>query len=140
MQEESGPPMPPPVGSNWELFLQEQLAHGPAELDLNMVRPGDRLVVGTKNTRYEFEWRDDGTVHLSTDRADRPWGMVTIVGCAFRQSGVVARGVIFRGGKLEFLSTEGKVCHRTTVINTVALVRGEGRSSSVAPVQSNVNR
>lgn len=122
------------------MFLQEQLAHGPAELDLNMVRPGDRLVLGTKNTRYEFEWRDDGTVHMSTDRADRPWGMVTLVGCAFRQSGVVARGVVFRGGKLEYLSTAAQVRHRTTTINSVALVRDDGRPHSLAPVQSNATR
>jgi hypothetical protein len=129
--------MPPPVGNTWEMFLQEQLAHGPAELDLKMVRPGDRLVIGTKNTRYEFEWHDDGTVQLTTDRADRPWGIVTIAGCAFRESGVVARGVVFRGGKLEYLSSEGKVSHRTTVINSLTLIRPDGRGNSIAPFQSN---
>jgi hypothetical protein len=132
--------MPPPVGATWEMFIEEQMAHGPAELDLNMIRPGDRLMLGTKNTRYTFEWRDDGTVHMSTDRTDRPWGMVTLVGCAFRQSGVVARGVVFRGGRLEYLSTAEQVRHRTTTINSVALVHSDGRLHTHAPFQSNAAR
>jgi len=132
--------MPPPMGTTWEMFLKEQVAHGPAEVDLKTIRPGDRLIVGTKNTRYEFEWREDGTVLLSTDRSDRPWGAVTVVGCAFRQSGIVAPGVAFRGGKLEFLSTEGQVRHRTTAINSLSVVRGEGRTHSLSPIQSDSAR
>jgi hypothetical protein len=123
MQDESGPPMPPPVGNNWEMFLEEQMAAGSSEVDLKTLVAGDRLVVGTKNTRYEFEWREDGAAQLSTDRADRPWGVVTIAGCAFRRSGVLAPGVLFRGGKLEYVSTNGQVRHRTTVISSLTLVR-----------------
>ena len=136
MQEESGPPMPPPVGSNWEMFLAEQLAHGPAEVDLRTLQPGDRLVVGTKNTSYEFEWREDGSVHLSTDRADRPWGVVTVAGCVFRRSGVFAPGVVFHGGKLEFISTKGQVRHRTTLICSLTLARGNRQGIEPGAAQS----
>jgi hypothetical protein len=122
------------------MFLEEQLAHGPADIDLKTLQPGDRLVVGTKNTRYEFEWRENGTALLSTDRTDRPWGSVTVVGCAFRQTGIVAPGVVFRGGKLEFLSTEGQVRHRTTTINSLILIRRESRPASLAPIQSDATQ
>jgi len=115
--------MPPPVGANWEMFLAEQVAQGPAEIDLGRALPGDRLIVATKNTRYEFEWHDDGTVHLSTNRADRPWGPVKLLGCVFRRSGVLAPGVVFSGGKVEFMSSTGQVRHRTTLITSVSLVR-----------------
>jgi hypothetical protein len=123
MQEESGPPMPPPSGTNWDVFLEGKHAEGPAEMDLKTLQPGDRLLVGTKNTRYEFEWREEGNARLSTDRVDRPWGLVTVAGCVFPGSGVLAPGVVFRGGKLEFVSTNGQVRHRTTVINLLTLVR-----------------
>jgi hypothetical protein len=128
--------MPPPVGTNWEMFLDEQLAHGPSELELKALRAGDRLIVGTKNTRYEFEWQDDGSAQLSTDRADRPWGQVTVLGCAFRRSGVLAPGVIFAGGKVEFVSTKGQVRHRTTPITSLTLVRGSREPRATAPAHS----
>lgn len=115
--------MPPPVGSNWELFIAEQILHGPDEIDLKIRQPGDQLKVMTKNTRYEFDWLEDGGVLLQTDRSDRPWGLVTLTGCAFRRSGIVVPGVAFRGGKLQFLSLQGQVCHGTTIITSLVLVR-----------------
>ena len=121
--------MPPPVGSTWEMFIAEQVRHGPGEVELKTVQPGDQLEVVTKNTRYEFEWRDDGSIILRTDRTDRPWGPVTLVGSAFPQSGIVAPGVVFRGGKLEYVTMDGKVRHRTTVITALTLVRREDRVS-----------
>ncbi|HVU17805.1 MAG TPA: hypothetical protein VHD32_12835 [Candidatus Didemnitutus sp.] len=111
--------MPPALGGNWEMFAEEHLAHGPSEIDLRRMLPGDRIQVATRNTRYTLEWRDDGSVLLSSDRSDRPWGPVTILGCVFRRSKALARGVLFCGGSMEYDSTEGKVRHRTTPITAL---------------------
>ena len=121
--------MPPPVGSNWEMFEQNQVLHGPDEVDLTTLEPGDRLEVITKHTRYVFEWLEGGGVFLHTNRADRPSGLVTETGCAFRRSGIVVPNVVFRGGKLDFSSLDGKVHHRTTIIASHTLVRQSDASA-----------
>jgi hypothetical protein len=113
--------MPPPVGRNWEIFLEEQVRHGQDELDLRTLRPGDQLVIVTKNTRYEFDWLEGGVL-LRSNRSDRPWGLVSVTGCLFRRSGVLAPGVVFRGGKLQFLTMDGQVKHQTTVISEYKLI------------------
>ena len=123
MQEHSGPPMPPPVGRTWEMFGEEQVLHGPDELAFGLLQPGDQLVVVTTNTRYEFDWLEGGGVLLKTDRTDRPFGQVTLTGCAFRRSGAVAPGVVFRGGRLIFLSMNGQLQHKTALITSVTLSR-----------------
>ena len=128
--------MPPPVGSNWEIFLEEQVLHGPGEVDLKTMQPGDRLDVVTKNTRYEFEWGEDGCAMLRTDRADRPWGLVMVTGCVFRRSGIAVPKVVFGGGMLEFVSMNGQVRHRTTGIVSLTLVRRENRTDLRDPIQT----
>ena len=120
--------MPPPVGSNWEMFMENQVLHGPDEVDLTTLEPGDRLEVITKHTRYVFEWLEGGGVFLHTNRADRPSGLVTQTGCAFRRSGIVVPNVVFRGGKLDFSSMDGKVHHRTTIIASHTVVRRDEAS------------
>lgn len=117
--------MPPPLGDNWEMFSDEHLVHGPSEIDLRQILPGDRILVATRNTRYTLEWREDGTVLLSSDRPDRPWGPVNIVGCVFRKSKALARGVLFCGGAMEYDSTAGKVRHRTTPITALTHEKAE---------------
>jgi hypothetical protein len=133
MPNESGPPMPLPVGGNWDLSGKKQVRHVPGEVDLRNLQPGDRLEVVTKNTRYEFVWREDDQALLRTDRTDRPWGLVTLTGCAFAGSGIVAPKVVFRGGKLEFISTDGQVRHQTTTIVSLTLHRGEHRDEPRRP-------
>jgi hypothetical protein len=115
--------MPPPPGRNWEMFVESHVLHGPEEADLKTLGAGDRLTVVTKNTRYEFEWLEGGGVLLQTDRSDRPWGQVSLTGCLFRRSGILAPGVVFKGGKLQFLTMEGQVKHETTAITSFTLVR-----------------
>ncbi len=115
--------MPPPIGNTWEMFMENQVRHGPEEIDLSTLEPGDRLVVITKHTRYEFEWLEGGGVLLSSNRADRPSGLVTQAGCVFRRSGIVVPNVVFRGGKLDFFTMDGKVHHRTTIITSHTLHR-----------------
>jgi hypothetical protein len=125
MQEESGPPMPPPAGSDWEKFLRERRAHDVAEVDLTTLAPGDRLVVDTRNTRYELQWGDGDTVVLSTNRADRAGGNVRVQGCAFGRSSTIKPGVLFCGGNLEYVSADGRTRNRTTSIRALALLRRE---------------
>ena len=122
--------MPPPIGNTWEMFMENQVLHGPEEIDLSTLESGDRLEVITKHTRYIFEWLEGGSVLLSTDRTDRPSGLVTQTGCVFRKSGIVVPNVIFRGGKLDFSTMDGKVHHRTTVIVSHRL-----RRAAVSAVQ-----
>jgi hypothetical protein len=107
------------------MFPEETVSHGPSEIDLRTLRPGDRILVATKNTNYTLEWRGDGSVLLSSDRSDRPWGPVAVIGCIFRRSGALARGVLFCGGKMEYDSTDGKVRHRTTAITALTCERAE---------------
>jgi len=125
--------MLPPAGRNWETLVDKRRLHAPDEMDLKTLGPGDRLVVATRNTRYEFEWLEGGSVLLRTDRADRPWGQVSLTGCVFRRSGILAPGVVFKGGKLQFLSMEGQVKHQTTVISSFTVVRGSAKPDTEEP-------
>ena len=123
MQDESGPPLPPPNGSDWEKFLKERNAHDLPEVNLATLNPGDRLVVETRNTRYELLWGEDDAVLLSSNRPDRPGGQVRVQGCAFGRSSTIKPGVLFCGGNLEYVSGEGRTRNRTTTIRALALVR-----------------
>ncbi len=119
---ESGPPMPPPVGSEWDKFLSEHGASDTPAVDLSRLKVGDRLAVDTKNTRYELVWLADGSVYLSTNRADRPSGQVQVLGCAMGRVGPVKPGVLFCGGNLEYLSAESDLRFRTTTIRALAML------------------
>lgn len=120
--------MLPPIGGNWEMIVDKRLLHAPDEVDLKTLGPGDRLIVATRNTRYEFEWLEGGSVLLRTDRTDRPWGQVSLTGCLFRRSGILAPDVVFKGGKLQFLSMDGQVKHQTTVISSFTVIRQTEKS------------
>lgn len=132
--------MPPPVGDTWEMFMENQVLHGPDEVDLTTLVTGDRLTVITKHTRYEFEWLEGGAVYLQTNRTDRPSGLVTETGCAFHRSGIVVPNVVFRGGKLDFCSMGGKVHHRTTIIASHTLVRRSDACAAGEPAFANTGR
>jgi hypothetical protein len=132
--------MPPPSGRNWETFIEEHVLRGPDEVDIKTLQPGDKLVVMTKNTRYEFDWAEGGGILLRTDRPDRPWGPVTITGCALRRSGILNEGVIFRGGKIQFSSGDNLAKHQTTVIVSMALFREGKRCSLRKPEMSGTDQ
>lgn len=119
---ESGPPHAAPDGGDWEKFLSERQAQGSPAVDLKSLRAGERVVVETKNTRYEFLCRDDGTAELSTNRADRAPGLVVLQGCAFGRVGPVKEGVLFCGGNLEYHSIDGQLRFRTTTIKALAMI------------------
>lgn len=111
------------AGSEWESFLRAHSALGLPEINLNTLRPGDRLMVETLQTRYGFEWRDNGAVELTTNRSDRPRGAVRIQGCTFGQSSSIKPGQLFCGGNLEYVSDNGRMVHRTTAIRSLVLLR-----------------
>ncbi len=124
-------------GWDWEAFLRQHRALGLPEVDLADLRPGDRLVVETLHTRYGFEWKDDGTVVLVTNRGDRPSGVVRIHGCTFGRSTTIKPDSLFCGGNLEYLSDHGKMRHTTTAIRSLVLLRrsgGGGRKTAGGPV------
>lgn len=113
-------------GWDWEGFLRHHSALGLPEVDLASLGKGDRLIVETLHTRYGFEWQADGTVTLTTNRADRPNGAVRIQGCTFGQSSTIKPGALFCGGNLEYLSQGGKMRHTTTAIRSLVLLRRSG--------------
>lgn len=113
-------------GWDWEAFLRQHRALGLPEVDLTDLRAGDRLVVETLHTRYGFEWKDDGTVVLATNRTDRPSGAVSIHGCTFGRSTTIKPNALFCGGNLEFLSGGGAMRHTTTAIRSLVLLRKSG--------------
>lgn len=123
MQEESGPPIPPPEGGDWQRFLKDKNAQGLPEVELATLNPGDRLVVETRNTRYELLWLDCDVVNLTTNRADRRSGKVRVQGCAFGRSSTIKPGVLFCGGNLEYVSHDGQTRNRTTTIRGLAILR-----------------
>jgi hypothetical protein len=127
--QESGPPMPPPAGSDWDKFLLERGASSTPAIDLAMLKAGDRLAVDTKNTRYELVWLADGSVYLSTNRTDRPSGQVQVIGCAMGRVGPVKPGVLFCGGNLEYLSADSELRFRTTTIRALAMLGSSAQSA-----------
>jgi hypothetical protein len=126
---ESGPPHAAPDGGDWEKFLAERQAQGAPAIDLKTLRAGDRVVVETKNTRYELLWRDDGTAELSTNRPDRAPGLVAVQGCGFGRVGPVKAGVLFCGGSLEYHSLDGNLRFRTTTVKALAMIARPAQSA-----------
>lgn len=112
-----------PAGSDWEGFLRAHSALGLPEINLTELKPGDRLVVETLHTRYGFEWQEGGSIRLTTNRSDRPHGVVRIQGCTFGKSSSIKPGMLFCGGNLEYVSENGRMRHLTTAIRSLVLLR-----------------
>jgi hypothetical protein len=93
------------------------------ELDLGQLRPGDRLLVRTRNTHYLFVMTAGHSAELITDRADRPSGAVQIQGCVFGQSRMIKPGHLFCGGALEISIDQGRLTFTTTPIEAIQLAR-----------------
>ncbi|HVU16326.1 MAG TPA: hypothetical protein VHD32_05355 [Candidatus Didemnitutus sp.] len=115
--------MPAPEGGDWQRFLKEKNALGVPEVELATLNAGDRLVVETRNTRYELLWMEGDEVNLSTNRPDRRGGRVRVQGCAYGRSSTIKPGVLFCGGNLEYVSHDGQTRNRTTTIRGLAILR-----------------
>lgn len=123
--EESGPPLPPPPGKDWQQYIEEYRPDRESAVDLTALRAGDRLSVETKNTRYDLTWQPDGTIELMTNQPNRPYGQVQLEGCVFGLAETIVPGVLFCGGKLEYFSDRGHRRHRTTSICRLTVIRAE---------------
>jgi hypothetical protein len=110
---------------DWEGFLRRQAADATTELDLSGLRPGDHLLVLTRNTAYAFTLGDGTEATLTTNRPDRPTGRVRINGCTFGASSSIKPDHVFCGGNLEFVHPESHEVYTTTAIMALQIVRSD---------------
>ena len=103
-------------------FLQSAEKWMGDELDLARIRPGDRLLVRTRNTNYLFHMTGTHSATLTTDRAERPGGPVEIHGCVFGRSSMIKPGHLFCGGGLEIAYTATQRKTTTTPIEAIQLI------------------
>jgi len=115
--------MDQPYVSDLVAFLQAAEKWVGDELDLSLLRTGDRMLVRTRNTTYHFLMTGPHAAHLTTDRADRPSGPVQIQGCAFGQSRMIKPGHLFCGGALEIAFDDGHQTFTTTPIAAIQMLK-----------------
>jgi|SRR5882724_10902177 len=96
------------------------------ELDMTLLRPGDRLLVRTRNTSYLFLMTGPETAMLTVDRPDRPGGLVRIQGCIFGRSKMIKPSHLFCGGGLEFTTEEDRQTYTTSAITALQWVSTAG--------------
>jgi hypothetical protein len=114
-----------PPAPDWEDFLRRHADNGDAELDLTTLQPGDHLLVLTKNTAYAFTLSTGTEALLTTNRTDRPAGMVRINGCTFGASSSIKPDAVFCGGSLEFVRPDTHEIFTTTAITALQIVRAD---------------
>lgn len=114
---------PEPSAPDIVSFLRDAGKWTGDELAINSLRVGDRLIVSTMNTKYAFWMHDSMTAELTTNRSDRPSGLVTIRGCVFDDSLLVKPGRLFCGGGMELTLQQGQARYVTTAIRTIELIR-----------------
>jgi len=113
--ESSGPP-------DIIAFLQVTEKWIGDELDLTRLKPGDRLLVHTKNTRYLLVITGADTANMTVDRPDRPQGPIQIQGCIFGRSKMIKPGHLFCGGGLEFTLVADRQTYITSPITALQLI------------------
>jgi hypothetical protein len=111
---------------DWESFLRRHEAAGIPELDLNTLKPGDRLLVLTAQTAYTLTLVAERLADLTTNRQDRPSGRVQINGCTFGASSSIKPDFLFCGGNLEFTHGEPRRIYTTTAIRALQLMQTDG--------------
>lgn len=110
--------------SDWESFIRDHQDKNLPEIDLSVLKPGDRLVVHTQNTVYSFLMTGPGSAMLSTDREDRPSGEVRINGCTFGASSSIKPDRLFCGGNVEFVRLDPPKTYTTSGIRALSLIQG----------------
>jgi hypothetical protein len=109
--------------SDWMHVVKGHVADAPPEIELRQLLPGDRLRVVTLNTTYDFLIIEGRKAELTTERADRPSGLVRINGCTFGLSSTIKPDALFSGGNLEFVFDDGRMTHTTTAIRELHWLR-----------------
>ncbi len=108
---------------DWESFLRQHEKDSLTELELATLRLGDRVLVLTKQTAYMLVVRSSTEAVLTTNRADRPSGIITINGCTFGASSSIKPGHLFCGGNLEFRSNDTRTVYTTTEIRAIQVIQ-----------------
>ena len=103
-------------------FLQSAEKWIGDELELERIRPGDRLLVRTRNTNYLFQMTGTHTAILTSDKPDGHCGQVQINGCVFGRSSMIKPGHLFCGGALEIAYTDAPRRFTTTPIEAIQLI------------------
>lgn len=110
---------------DWLQILKGHSAAGSDEINLEDLRPGDRLRVVTNHTCYDLLLENGRSAILSTNRPDRPEGRIQIMGCTFGCSSTIKPNQIFCGGNLEFTFENGHLTHLTTTVRELYWIRCE---------------
>jgi len=100
-------------------FLQEVEKWIGDELDLSLIKEGDRVLVRTRNTSYLLHMTGTHSARLVTDRPDRPGGNAKIKGCAFGHSRMIKPGHLFCGGNMEFTLEQSRQTFLTSPIQAI---------------------
>lgn len=85
-------------------------------IEFDKLKPGDVIIVRTRNTIYRLCWLGDDRAEISANNPKRPNGRVTIIGCAIGAGSSVAMNRLFCGGALEYSSDGGRQINRTSTI------------------------
>jgi hypothetical protein len=108
---------------DWESFLRQHEKDSLTELELETLRPGDHVLVLTQQTAYRLVLRSGAEAELTTNRSDRPSGIVTINGCTFGASSSIKPGHLFCGGNLEFRPNDTRTVYTTTEIRAIQVIQ-----------------
>ena len=93
-------------GLDWKEFLREDMAARREELSLTELKPGDRVLLHTRNSKYAFTWETPDRAMMRASSEKAPSGLVRIMGCSFGLSSSIRPDAIFCGGNLEYAHGE----------------------------------
>jgi hypothetical protein len=106
--------------TDWEEFIRRHEASGVVELDLTVLKPGDKLLVVTRRTVYTFTFLPGGREAMMTsNRPDRPSGRVRINGGSFGGSSSIKVDHVFCGGNVEFIHLDSGVVYTSTQVRAL---------------------
>lgn len=112
-----------PSAPDWEAFLRAAEHSSLPAVNLKDRKGGDQLLVVTAHTCYRFQFTSSSQAELSTNRADRPTGLVRLNGCTFGASATIKPDQVFCGGNLEFTLQESQMLFTTTQIRALQLIQ-----------------
>ncbi len=115
--------MPPELACDLIRFLEKVGTQVIIEIAIASLKSGDRLVVRTRNTRYYLAIIGPGMAFVTSNRTDRPMGIVQLRGCVFGHSGVIKPDHLFCGGGLEMSEAGSPRIHITSAIETMDYFR-----------------
>ena len=88
-------------------------------LEVEILNKGGLLQIITRNTIYSFRMLNTREAILSTNKQNRPEGLVQLRGCTYGCSGSITPDRLFCGGNLEFSSNTTRQVHITSEIKAM---------------------